>query len=90
MASTLSRSQFDQACKAYVDAHSNDYSDVKRYPSGWIWEEHPVRCSKSPLETPCLIEFSISPASAFSREPFISPPGLSSSLNAKMKMVWLS
>ncbi|TBU32145.1 hypothetical protein BD311DRAFT_751392 [Dichomitus squalens] len=42
MASILSRSQFDQACKAYVEAYLNAHpSDVKRHPTGWLWEEHP-------------------------------------------------
>ncbi|RDX53108.1 hypothetical protein OH76DRAFT_1494773 [Lentinus brumalis] len=38
----LTRSDFDQACKAYVDAHRNARaSGVKDYPAGWIWTEHP-------------------------------------------------
>ncbi|KAM5532432.1 hypothetical protein V8D89_013926 [Ganoderma adspersum] len=42
MATTLSRSQFDKACKAYVDARSNAHlSDIKCHPSGWVWNEHP-------------------------------------------------
>ncbi|KAI1792942.1 hypothetical protein LXA43DRAFT_918166 [Ganoderma leucocontextum] len=42
MATTLSRSQFDQACKAYVDPHPNArLSEIKRNPSGWVWSEHP-------------------------------------------------
>ncbi|KAI0721900.1 hypothetical protein C8T65DRAFT_565217 [Cerioporus squamosus] len=38
----LTRSDFDQACKAYVDAHHNARaSGVKDYPTGWTWTEHP-------------------------------------------------
>ena len=45
---TLTRTQFDTACKAYIDARPNDHvSVVKRFPSGWIWREHSVRISIS-------------------------------------------
>ncbi|RPD74451.1 hypothetical protein L226DRAFT_535329 [Lentinus tigrinus ALCF2SS1-7] len=38
----LTRFDFDQACKAYVDAHHNHRaSGMKDYPAGWIWTEHP-------------------------------------------------
>ena len=47
----LTRSDFDQACKAYVDAHHNARtSGLKDYPTGWTWNEHPVCvCENPPL-----------------------------------------
>lgn len=52
LAMTLTRPQFELACKAYLakypsvsslsyDGHANGL--LKRYPSGWTWNEHPVR-----------------------------------------------
>ena len=40
----LTRSRFEEACKAYLDAHPNTRpSGVKTYPAGWSWSEHAVR-----------------------------------------------
>ena len=76
MATTLSRSQFDQACKAYVDAHPNPNthrSDIKCYPSGWAWSEHHVRRSEILSQLPHLTKSSVSPASAISQEQYTFP-----------------
>ena len=44
MLTTLTRAQFDEACKAYAAAHVNERCDkVKTYPSSWTWNEHAVR-----------------------------------------------
>ncbi|KAJ2992003.1 hypothetical protein NUW54_g8041 [Trametes sanguinea] len=41
MLTTLTRSQFEEACRRYVDAHSGEQChEVKTYPSGWSWHEH--------------------------------------------------
>ncbi|KAI0366408.1 hypothetical protein BV20DRAFT_971929 [Pilatotrama ljubarskyi] len=41
MLTTLTRAQFEDACRRYVDAHSaGRRPDVKTYPSGWLWNEH--------------------------------------------------
>ncbi|KAI0637781.1 hypothetical protein C8Q77DRAFT_1205909 [Trametes polyzona] len=42
MFTTLTRPQFDDACRRYVDAHSgNTCAEVKTFPTGWTWCEHP-------------------------------------------------
>ncbi|KAI9001172.1 hypothetical protein BD414DRAFT_452306 [Trametes punicea] len=42
MPTILTRAQFEQACRRYVEAHpSSRRSDVRTYPSGWSWHEHP-------------------------------------------------
>ncbi|KAI0751329.1 hypothetical protein C8Q80DRAFT_1268584 [Daedaleopsis nitida] len=44
--STLTRAQFDEACRAYVAAHPNTHpSEVKTYPLGWTWTEHAYVCN---------------------------------------------
>lgn len=92
MASTLSRSRFDQGCKAYVDAHPNTkLSNLRRYPSGWVWHEHPVRQFEPPSKPIYLTRASISLTSATSRERHTSPSKLLPSLLVKMtRIVWLS
>ncbi|GJE84703.1 autophagy protein 10 [Phanerochaete sordida] len=48
---TLTRAEFDQACKAYIskycsaqsfDATPRDDALLRRYPAGWSWTEHPT------------------------------------------------
>ncbi|KAI0352700.1 hypothetical protein OH77DRAFT_1484878, partial [Trametes cingulata] len=42
MLATLTRAQFEDACRRYIDAHcAGRHSDVKTFPSGWSWHEHP-------------------------------------------------
>ncbi|KAI0771465.1 hypothetical protein BD413DRAFT_475413 [Trametes elegans] len=39
---TLTREQFEEACRRYVDSHSDETkSGVKTFSSGWSWHEHP-------------------------------------------------
>ncbi|OCH93597.1 hypothetical protein OBBRIDRAFT_790122 [Obba rivulosa] len=42
MAATLTRSQFETACKAYVAKHSAPEGStlLNGYPTGWTWREH--------------------------------------------------
>jgi hypothetical protein len=56
---SLNRSQFDSACKAYIDKYSstNDKGDVKdelraKFPAGWSWNEHKVRLADHRLSLP--------------------------------------
>ncbi|KAI0334793.1 hypothetical protein GY45DRAFT_1294449 [Cubamyces sp. BRFM 1775] len=42
MLTTLTRAQFEEASRRYVDAHSGGRcSEVNAHPSGWSWHEHP-------------------------------------------------
>ncbi|KAH9853802.1 hypothetical protein C2E23DRAFT_728021 [Lenzites betulinus] len=42
MPATLTRAQFEHACRRYINTHSGARrSDVKTFPTGWSWREHP-------------------------------------------------
>ncbi|KAL6299106.1 hypothetical protein BKA93DRAFT_808335 [Sparassis latifolia] len=44
MSLSLTRPEFDIACKAYISKYNFDSSlgatDARRYPNGWTWKEH--------------------------------------------------
>ena len=62
---TLTRPQFELACKAYLTkyparSHSAVDNDLKdRYPSGWIWNEHTVRSTALSLGQPLNRPYSL-------------------------------
>lgn len=53
---SLTRAQFESACKAYIEKysarheHGTDEALLKRYPTGWSWIEHTVRSAFLRLE----------------------------------------